>query len=156
MSEGRKLLIAPIIETDEQYLQKWRDFHYEPLQYPDSTPLFPTDHGEMVRSKSEWIIANELYKGASAYRYEAPLYLNSFGTVYPDFTVLNLRCRKELYWEHLGMVDNPDYLSHNLQKIYAYMQNGYYPGDRLIVTAETRQCPLIIQVVKLMVKRFCN
>lgn len=52
-----------------------------------------------MRSKSEVIIADLLNKEGIPYRYEFPLYLKEFNTVYPDFTILNVRKRKEIYWE---------------------------------------------------------
>lgn len=45
------------------------------------------------------------------FKYEEPLYAKD-GTMYlPDFTVI---FRGETYyWEHVGMLDKPDYKKHN-------------------------------------------
>ena len=156
LSEQRRDLVTPIIETDEQYLARWKSISYPKLEYPDASSLYPSDQGETVRSKSELIIANELFKDSIPYRYEAAVRLKGYGTVYPDFTILNLKLRKEIIWEHLGMLDDAAYLEKNLRKINAYIMNGYYPGDGLILTAETRECPLNLQVVRMLIDRFCR
>lgn len=63
--------------------------------------------GDMVRSKSEVIIANLLHERGIEMRYEKPLYASD-GTMYlPDFTLLWRG--EEFYWEHLGRLDLPDY-----------------------------------------------
>lgn len=67
------------------------------------------EKGERVRSKSEVIIADMLNRKGISYRYEYPVYLKNVGQIYPDFTVLDAIRRREIYWEHLGMMDDPDY-----------------------------------------------
>lgn len=62
--------------------------------------------------------------------------------MYPDFTVLNVKLREELYWEHLGMMDDPVYAENAVQKIASYEQNEIFPGDKLILTYETQKNPL--------------
>ncbi|MFQ6929598.1 MAG: hypothetical protein ACLRR3_00115 [Eubacterium sp.] len=39
-----------------------------------------------------------------------PLRLKGYGTVKPDFTVLNKRTRHEYVWEHFGMMDDSIYV----------------------------------------------
>lgn len=68
------------------------------------------------------IIADLLNKEGIPYRYEYPIQLNGVGWIYPDFTVLNVRLRKEYYWEHLGMMDDYSYAEKALQKISSYEQ----------------------------------
>ena len=74
---------------------------------------------ERVRSKSEVIIADTLARHGVPYRYEYPLKLKSgrdgaFRTIHPDFLCLNVRTRAEFYWEHFGLMDDPDYLERTL------------------------------------------
>ena len=64
------------------------------------------------------------------------------GNIYPDFTVLNVRTRKEMLWEHFGMMDEPEYAEKAVQKIMTYEQNNIFPGENLILTYETRKNPL--------------
>ena len=76
------------------------------------------------------------------YKYEVPLPLKGFGIVYPDFVVLNAKQRKVYYWEHLGMMEQPDYAAAAVQKLEQYQKNGIFPGDKLILTYETKTRPL--------------
>ena len=88
--------------------------------------------GDMVRSKSEVIIANILADRDITFWYEKPLFADN-GTMYlPDFT-LNYR-GKTWYWEHLGMMDKPTYQEHWKQKEKWY--NSHFPGQ-LITTSES-------------------
>lgn len=79
---------------------------------------------ERVRSKSEVIIANTLARFNIPYRYEYPLELKNGHTVHPDFLCLNARTRAEFYWEHFGLMDEPDYLERTLAKIKDYAESG--------------------------------
>jgi exodeoxyribonuclease V alpha subunit len=87
--------------------------------------------GDMVRSKSEVIIANLLHERGVNFWYEKPL-LAPDGSLYlPDFTIQH---RGELYyWEHLGLLSQPEYKKHWDQKKSWYEK--HFPG-RLIVTTE--------------------
>ena len=100
---------------------QWCSKEYEGLPFKEDSPELYTDRGERVRSKSEVIIANLMAKENIPYKYECPLYLNGFGTVHPDFTALNVRERKEYYWEHLGMMEDPEYSEKAVRKISAYI-----------------------------------
>ena len=76
------------------------------------------------------------------YRYEAPLKINGAGTIHPDFTVLNVRTRKEYYREHLGRMDDPSYAENALQRIALYEKNSIFPGNKLILSFETMTHPI--------------
>ena len=73
---------------------------------------------------------------------------------YPDFTVKNLRTQKTFLWEHFGKMDDPAYLSKTTGKIKNYIDNGYIPGDNMIMTFETKKHPLTIDAVKSVVEEF--
>ncbi len=142
LHKERQKLIIPIIDTDEQYIQKWENITYHGKEIGENTPEIYTAKGERVRSKSEVIIADILGSEGIPYKYECPLKLKGWGTVYPDFTVLNVAGRKELYWEHFGMMDDMDYVEKALHKITLYEQNEIFPGDKLILTYETQKNPI--------------
>ena len=72
---ARQKMITPIVETDEQYIQNWESVYYEPKGFTSDIPEFYTARGERVRSKSEVIIADLLYRKGIPYRYEYPLQL---------------------------------------------------------------------------------
>ncbi len=151
----RQDLIKPLWDTDEMYVSRWRNVEYNGKSIPDDFPELITENGERVRSKSELIIANMLAKEKIPYRYEFPVILKGVGTVYPDFTVLNVRLRKEMYWEHLGMMDDPEYAEKAVRKISAYGANGFFPGDRLILTAETKSTPLNVRLIRDLIACYC-
>ena len=75
-------------------------------------------------------------------------------TVYPDFTVLNVKTRKEYYWEHLGLLDDEDYLNKFLVKLDSYQKNGIRSGEKLILTKETKKHPLNTANVKETIKYY--
>lgn len=142
------------METDEQYIHNWEGVVYQGKGFDDTTPEIYTAKGEGVRSKSEVIIADILNQEGIPYRYEYPLQLKGWGRVYPDFTVLNVRERKEIYWEHLGMMDDPNYVENALQKLALYQQNGIFSGKNLILTYETKKTPVNQKAVRLMIEEY--
>lgn len=154
LSPDRQELVTPIIEPEGQWIQKWLSIPYQGKSFDDQAPELYTSKGERVRSKSEIIIADSLMRADVPYRYECPIVLKGYGKVHPDFTVLNIKLRKELYWEHLGMMDDSEYVEHALQKIATYEQNGIFPGDNLILTYETKQNPINQKIIMLMIRRY--
>ena len=87
-----------------------------------------TSRGEMVRSKSEVIIANELFAKGIEYEYEAHLRLADGTRLRPDFTIWRpdgVRC----YWEHLGMLDDLGYRKKWEDKLGKYRLAGILPVD---------------------------
>lgn len=87
---------------------------------------------QMVRSKSEVIIANMLADRSISFTYETQLRAPD-GTFYlPDFTI---KWRgDEWYWEHLGMLHDKRYRNHWKTKKAWYEKHGF--ADHLIVTEE--------------------
>ncbi|MBQ8233753.1 MAG: hypothetical protein IJZ34_17805 [Lachnospiraceae bacterium] len=154
LHKERRKLIEPIIEPEEQYVDKWEAVSYQGKGFSEDTPEFFTAKGERVRSKSEWIIADLLMKEAIPYRYEYPIQLKGMGAIYPDFTVLNVKKRKEMHWEHFGMMDDPSYVEKALQKIALYEQNGIFPGENLILTYETKKNPMNQKMIMLMIQHY--
>ena len=93
-----------------------------------------TLNGEMVRSKSEVLLANLFYLYQVSYAYEKPLNLDGY-TIHPDFTI-TLPTGKQIYWEHLGMLDNPQYAQNWAKKNSTYRQHGISEGHGLIITRD--------------------
>ena len=154
LSERRRELVTPLIETDEMFAERWQSVEYEGKELSDDIPELLTDRGERVRSKSEVIIADQLSRAGIPYRYEYPIILMGWGKVYPDFTVLNVRERKEIYWEHQGMMDNPEYAEQAVRKEAQYIKSGIFPGDNLILTSETKQNPINILQIKMIIEHY--
>ncbi len=133
----RKKFVVPYIVPDEQYIEKWLKSSHKikKLDMPGNTIL--TERGDLVRSKSEKIIADKLYSMGIPYKYECPLKLKNNIIFYPDFTILNSNTKEELYLEHFGMMDKLDYCQNAISKIEKYEKNEIYLGKKLLVTFET-------------------
>lgn len=67
---------------------------------------------------------------------------------------MNIHDITEIYMEHFGMMDNPEYAQKAIQKIETYERNGIYIGKNLLVTFETLHNPLDMKVVERMLKEF--
>lgn len=150
----RKKFICPIAQPWEEKLQRWMSEEYVGKEFYDDTPIILTDRGEKVRSKSEKILADYFYRNGIFYKYEHPLYLRGYKVVYPDFTFLSPKTGEEIYWEHHGKVDDPNYARNMVKKILAYESNEIYPGENLILTFETEQTVLNTKTIERMVERY--
>lgn len=157
MNRERRKLVVPIRLPDSEFVAAWEAEEYEKggFRAEDDTDFY-TDRGERVRSKSEILIANCLYKLKVPYRYECKLILSNGKTVWPDFTILNVRERKIYLWEHLGMMDRFDYRERNMRKMNDYVGDGIFPGERLLLTTETDQTPLKTWVIEAMIRKYCK
>ena len=136
----RRALIETDIISDEEYVRRWLAVEY--IGKSEVEDDIVTERGECVRSKSEKIIADKLNMLNIPYRYEYPLMLDNGKTVYPDFTILKMPERKEVYFEHFGMIDDEEYFEHMIYKLNSYENNGIYMGINLFITYETSKKPL--------------
>ena len=126
----------------EQFIEAWNREEYTGKPFNENSPEFYTDRGERVRSKSEKIIADKLFREGIPYRYEYPLELPGWGVVYPDFTILDAENRRNLIYEHFGMMDDENYSSNAIAKVQRYASAGYYIGDNFFITMESSRNPL--------------
>lgn len=155
---ARKQLVKPYIKPLESIIEEFEKMEYRGKGFAENdTTAYYTNKGERVRSKSEKIIADTLYRKGISYHYELPLelkYRNQTIVLYPDFTVLNIRTGKKYILEHLGMMDKISYCERAMQKIDMYEKNGILLGDGLIITHETSGNPLDINVLERYTERF--
>ena len=163
---ARRSLITPAILTNEQYAARWQDISWKGRPFASDAPYICTARGERVRSKSEVIIADTLFRYNIPYRYEFPITLKritpddirrDFGssiTLYPDFLCLNTRTRTEFYWEHFGLMDDPAYSNNAAGKLRLYTENGLLPGRNLIITMETQTEPPSIKALEKLIEEF--
>lgn len=158
LSNERKSLVEPLHDSKEERIRKWNEEEYEKtILYPENLK-YETEQGELVRSKSEVIIANALYrcKDDILYKYERPLKVMVSGyeiTIYPDFTVMNIHTGKITYWEHAGLLDEPAYANDFTKKINTYANNDLLIGRDVVITCETTDNPLDIKVIKKLVEK---
>lgn len=141
LPEERRALINPIVQTDEEFVKQWLAIPFKPKEIKEGTAFYETMKGERVRSKSEQIIADRLFAKGIPYKYECPLKVGR-DTYHPDFTILRLSDRQEIYYEHIGKLDDPQYVNDNAPKYNAYYRNGILPGVKLFMTFETSEYPL--------------
>ena len=136
--EARRILVSPLLDSDEEYARKWQDKPFTPKRFdPNDKSNYYSKKGERMRSKSEVLIANLLYDLGIPYRYECPLLLENGRTIYPDFTILNKRTRKIYYLEHLGKMGQEKYAADNAQRLNDMILSGLILGVNLIVTIES-------------------
>lgn len=158
LCDERKQLVKPIQCGINEKRKRWLEESYEKNMMYSENLRFETEQGDMVRSKSEVIIANILYKYKEQilYKYERPLDVLVDGrvkTIYPDFTIFNLETGEIKYWEHAGRMDDPAYASEFVKKVNIYIQNGLLLGRDILFSFESYSNPLDIKMVKELVEK---
>ncbi len=103
-----------------------------------------TRSGELVRSKSEVIIADLLHALGVTYAYEQPFTGNDGSVRYPDFTIDDAETGRRVFLEHLGMMSEPAYHRRWLAKLEWYRSQGVLPeaegeGEAGILVTTTEQ-----------------
>lgn len=159
--------IQPVTASDDEYASAWMSVGFRGKPFAADAPAFIASNGTRVRSKSEFIIMEELIKQGVPFRYEYPYEMTWRSgasrknesasrkvTVYPDFTCLNRRTRREFIWEHFGMMDDSDYANGTLEKIENYERNGFFVGENMIVSAETELKPLNPKRVRNLISKY--
>ncbi len=146
---------------DNEYAKKWGDEIIQNKNPKKTEKEYETPSGLIVKSKSEWMIAKILDDYKVPYYYEKPF--DDYGSMYfgaprynlyPDFTCLNKRTGKTYYWEHLGKMDDVEYVSKNINRIMNYGAYGIYPGNGLIVTYESNSIPFRYSYVSGLIEKF--
>ena len=154
MSHTRQQLVTPATLTDTQYIEEWLSVTWQDRPFSEPPTDYTSAANEQFRSKSEVIIADTLKRMNIPYRYEYPLELKDGRTFYPDFLCLNVHTRQEYYWEHFGMMDDPEYLERTIQKLKTYSENKIIPGKNLIITMETQATPINLKQIETLIKEF--
>lgn len=151
-NDYRKNLITPLVLSDELYVQQWENESYETNPYYKDEKIYPTKKGDLVRSKSEVLLADMYYELGIPYRCEAEICLRDGSKKYPDFTLLDVKKRRIIYHEHLGLIDDDGYRKRNLRKLDEYRRSGIYLGKNLIITYEGEGSYLNIKEIRQMIK----
>ena len=114
---------------------------------------FKVDSNMIVRSKSEMLIAQGLKNAHIPFLYEQTILLDNH-KLSPDFTIMHPKTGAKFIWEHLGLMDNANYLDRNKEKLSIYLDNGWLPGINLILTSETSQAPFSSYIVDKTISHF--
>ncbi len=148
---ARRRLIEPLLFSENDYVEEWLAKRSDYIPEDDYPKPYLTDNGEMVRSKSEKIIADRLKKEGIPYKYENAIKLG--GIAYKiDFTVLKLSTREEIYWEHFGLADDIGYFATMMSKIENYEHFGLYRFKNFITTYESKNMPISAKAVNEIIK----
>lgn len=115
---------------EEWWKQPYKEYWGHPEYKTRTTP-----RGQKVRSGSELLIAETLYRYSVPFHYEEELEID--GKVYaPDFTFEDYD-KKPFYLEYFGMMNNTNYSKKNFLKLDDYYNIGLIPGDNLIVVFDS-------------------
>ncbi len=156
MPEALKPYITANEKTDTGYAQRWQNRVVDQAKRLEDEEGFKTMRGDIVRSKSEVIIADRLFNAGIPYRYEVIFHMKfeDLKNVYPDFQILKPSTKEVFFWEHLGMMDDPKYANGQLKKISGYARKGYIIGKKLLLTFESKERPLDIFCVDKLIETF--
>jgi ATP-dependent exoDNAse (exonuclease V) alpha subunit len=94
-----------------------------------------TELGELVRSKSELVIANLLHHRDMKYRYEKPMKLASGVWIHPDFSFADAS-GEPVVWEHLGMLAKKEYSDGWQRRKAQYLASGFKIGENLFTSED--------------------
>lgn len=157
LCDGRREIVSPLAGTAQSRIDSWMNEVYEPnTSYPE-TLTHRTERGEMVRSKSEELIANYLYSQREYldYKYERPMEVKVNGkkeTIYPDFTIINLRTGETFILEHVSRLDIPSYHDKFVWKHRAFIENGFIQNGMVFYSFESEKYPFSLKHVKKLVQ----
>lgn len=116
--------------------------------------IHKTARGELVRSKSEVIIADALFDNGIDYAYEKELSLGDDGVKFPDFTIEDAESGTTFYWEHCGMMADENYRRRWEAKRELYARHGIIEGVNLIVSYENDNGSIDSQVIRELIKKY--
>ena len=174
LPENRKTMINPYVskETEEikaRIEKECKAWKKETLirKSVDNNLQLITLGGERVRSKSEVIIADRLKNAGIPYCYERRyVFVNEDSkdnkrnnnldceVWFPDFQILNTRTGELFFWEHFGMMDNPEYCASSIFKLETYAKHGILIGKNLIVTMESSKHTLNVEYTDKIIEEF--
>jgi hypothetical protein len=112
-----------------------------------------TARGELVRSKSEVIIADALFDSNIDYDYEKTLDLGEDGLKSPDFTIEDAESGSLFYWEHCGMMTDDTYRRRWEAKKAVYAKHGIIEGENLIVSYDDDNGSIDSQAIRKLIKQ---
>ena len=135
-----KLIINAGLNDDllmkiQRHEEWWKKPYKEYWGYPENKTKM-TSRGQKVRSISELLIAEALYKYSIPFHYEEELEVDE-KTFAPDFTFEGSDYRP-FYLDYFGMMDNSKYAKRNIIKLDDYYDIGLIPGDNLIVVFDSK------------------
>jgi len=123
-------------------------------RYYEQALIHRTLKGDLVRSKSEVIIANMLYEAGIEYEYEKELDLGEDGIRIPDFTIEDAESGICFYWEHCGMLGDAGYSRHWEEKKAIYEKHGITEGKNLIISKDSLSGAIDSSEIKRLIETY--
>ena len=123
-------------------------------RYYEASLIHKTLKGELVRSKSEVIIANMLFEAGIVYEYEKELSLGKDGIRIPDFTIDDAESGMLFYWEHCGMMSDIHYRKRWEDKKALYEQHDIIEGENLIVSYDNADGSIDSVAIKRLIDQY--
>lgn len=123
-------------------VEAWPEASFPSNPMEITTPCI-TSKGLATRSKSESIIATRLEELGLPFRYEQLVQLGN-EIFFPDFIILLPDVRRLVYYEHFGMMDDPEYAKRALHKIEVYARHGIYLGVNFFASFEFKNMPFSV------------
>ena len=122
-------------------------------RYYEDRLIHVTVRGELVRSKSEVIIANMLHADHIPYEYEKRLDFGDGQSFIPDFTIEDAESGRTFYWEHCGMLADERYRQRWRAKKAVYEAHGIREGENLIVSQDEENGSIDCQRIGEFIRR---
>ena len=141
LPDGIRRLFTPDFIRPEHLCEEWSLQDHPQHTGHHENLIFETSRGDMVRSKTEVIIADMLYSNDIAYRYEQEVSLGPGYICHPDFTIMRKSDAKIFYWEHFGRLTDPQYAEEFVTKLNMYARAGITTADDLLITWECYEVP---------------
>lgn len=123
-------------------------------KFYEETLIHKTLKGDLVRSKSEVIIANMLYEAGIDYEYEKELDLGEDGIRIPDFTINDAESGLCFYWEHCGLLGDAAYNKRWKEKEQIYKKHGILEGQNLIVSKDSPNGGIDSAEIKELIEKY--
>lgn len=122
-------------------------------KFYEESLIHKTTNGEMVRSKSEVIIADHLLSNRIPYVYEPEVTID--GRLFrPDFIAYDPDDDEPIwYWEHLGLPTDPGYMARWEDKLSYYNEHGIIEGKNLIITSDGEDGSLDAYEIDQLIKK---
>lgn len=95
ISSNYRSLILTYYKPADEFLYEWqKQTYHKSMEYPENL-IHQSISGNILRSKSERMIEEALYRAKIPYRYECALQLGE-KIIYPDFTIIHPESKKNI------------------------------------------------------------
>ncbi|MBR6700794.1 MAG: hypothetical protein IKL72_03595 [Firmicutes bacterium] len=134
----------------------WLSKNNDTVTFRNDELLHMTARGLRVRSKSELLIASALEERRLLFKYEPEIKGGSNSVFRPDFVVLRPGDMKEIYWEHFGLMNDPEYEKKAMEKLIKYQKMGYCLWDNLIISFDSDKGSFNMQSINRIIDMFIS